>query len=115
VNELFVALYLDEDIDVLLADLLRSREYDVLTTQEAGQIRKSDPEQLAFAVSQGRAIVTHNRDDFAELARAYAEAGQEHFGIILAIRRSPYDIARRLMVILDQVTADEMQNQLRYI
>jgi hypothetical protein len=51
-NELFIALYLDEDVDVLLAELVRSRGYDVLTTQEAGQIRNSDPEQLAFAVSQ---------------------------------------------------------------
>src|SRR6185295_3738739 len=58
-----------------------------------------------FAVSQGRAIVTHNRDDYAELARVYAEAGQQHFGIILAVRRSPYEIARRLMMILDQVTS----------
>jgi predicted nuclease of predicted toxin-antitoxin system len=115
VNELFVALYLDEDVDVLLAKLLRSREYDVLTTRDAGQNRRSDPEQLAFAVSQGRAIVTHNRDDYAELARAYAEAGQQHFGIILAARRSPYAIAQRLLVILDQVTADEMQDQVRYI
>lgn len=114
-NQLYIALYLDEDVDILIADLMRAREYDVLTTRDAGQLRKSDREQLAFAVSQGRAIVTHNRDDYAELAQEYSETGQQHFGIFLAVRRTPYDIARRLMVILDQVTADEMENQVRYI
>ncbi|WP_434686922.1 hypothetical protein [Pseudanabaena minima] len=32
-----------------------------------------------------------------------------------AVRRSPQEIARRLMVILNQVTSEEMQNQVRYI
>jgi hypothetical protein len=30
-------------------------------------------------------------------------------------RRSPYEIARRPLVILNQVTADEIENQLVYI
>ena len=51
-SHLFIDLYLDEDIDVLVADL---------------------------------------------------------------VRRSPYEIVRRLLIILNHVTADEMENQLRYI
>jgi hypothetical protein len=35
--------------------------------------------------------------------------------MILAVRRSPYDIARRLLRILNQVTADEMVSQVQYI
>jgi hypothetical protein len=38
-----------------------------------------------------------------------------HYGIIFAVRRPPQEIARRLLVILNQVTADEMENQVRYI
>jgi hypothetical protein len=38
-----------------------------------------------------------------------------HYGVIFAVRRSPQEIAQRLLVILNQVTADEMQNQVRYI
>jgi hypothetical protein len=38
-----------------------------------------------------------------------------HHGIILAVRRRPYEIARRLILILNQVTADEMRDQLRYV
>jgi len=37
------------------------------------------------------------------------------YGIIIAVRRPPYEIVRRLSLILNQVTADEIQNQLRYI
>jgi hypothetical protein len=36
-NGLFMALYLDEDVDVLIADLIRARGFIVITTQEAGQ------------------------------------------------------------------------------
>jgi len=38
-----------------------------------------------------------------------------HYGIILAFRRPPQEMAQRLLVILNQVTADEMENQVRYI
>jgi len=115
VSDLFIAIYLDEDIDVLVADLLRARGFDADTAVAAGQIGKSDAEQVAFATSQGRALVTHNRRDFEELARSYASASRTHAGMILAVRRSPYEIARRLLAILNHVTADEMVNQVRYI
>ena len=66
-SRLFIGVYLDEDVSVLVADLLRSRKYDALTTLEAGNVRLSDAEQLAFATSRGLAILTHNRDDFLKL------------------------------------------------
>lgn len=39
----------------------------------------------------------------------------QHGGIILAVRRPPQEIVRRLLVIINHVTADEMKNQIRYI
>ena len=63
-NQLFIQLYVDEDVDVLVADLIRARGFQALTTEEAGRKKKSDEEQLAFAASQQRALVTHNRTDF---------------------------------------------------
>jgi hypothetical protein len=62
-----------------------------------------------------RALLTHNRTDFEALAQQYFAAGQVHYGIIVAVRRPPQAITRRLLTILNQVTADEMENQLRYI
>ena len=93
-TRLFVNLYLDEDVSVLVAKLVRSRGLSALTTQEAGQLGISDVEQLA---------------------RQYREAGRTHGGIIIAVRRPPQEIARRLFVLLNQLTADEMDNQILYI
>lgn len=114
-NRLFIELYLDEDIDVLIGDLLRARGFKALTTQEAGQLGSSDENQLSYAVNQQKALLTHNRDDFERLAEKYFAADKEHYGIIIAVRRQPYDIVRRVLVLLNNVTADEMKNQVRYV
>ena len=114
-SELFIELYLDEDVDVLVAELARAYGFDVLTAHDAGQLGREDEDQLAYAVSVGRAVLTHNRADFAALAEAYFEAGHEHYGIVLAFRRTPYEIAHRLLLILNRITADEMKNQVLYL
>jgi predicted nuclease of predicted toxin-antitoxin system len=112
---LFISLYLDEDVSALVAKLLQSRAYSVITTQESGRSGQGDEDQLLFATSRQLAILTHNRDDFARLGREYAIAGKTHCGIIIAVRRSPYEIARRLLALMDRVTAEEMDNQVRYV
>lgn len=114
-SSLFIRLYLDEDVNVLVANLLNARGFDVLTVRDAGKLQASDKEQLAYAVSQQRALVTHNRSDFEQLVQTYFATGQKHYGVILAIRRPPQAITKRLLVILNHVTADEMENQVRYI
>ncbi|MBK9944707.1 MAG: DUF5615 family PIN-like protein [Kouleothrix sp.] len=114
-SQLFVELYLDEDVDVLVANLIRARGFAVLTTRDAGQLGRDDAAQLGYAVSYQKAFVTHNRADFEALAQRYFATGQAHAGIIIAVRHDPYELVRRLLVILNQVTADEMHNQLRYI
>lgn len=60
-------------------------------------------------------MLTHNRDDFVRLAEEYFAEGRKHCGIIIAVRRPVQEIVRRLMAILNQTTADEMENQLIYI
>lgn len=112
---LFIALYLDEDVDVLLARLLRARGYAVTTTQEAGNLGTSDDQQLAYARAHGMALLTHNRADFERLAQDHFQRGEEHAGIIIAVRHPAHEIARRVLLILNAVTADEMRNAVRYI
>ena len=113
--KLFIDLYTDEDVDVLIADLLRGRGFDVVTTREADQLGNNDAEQLTYAIQNQRAILTHNRVDFEVLAQNYYENGYNHYGIIIAVRHQPHEIVRRLLLILENVTADELMNQLRYI
>jgi len=114
-NRSFIKLYLDEDVDVLVAKLLQARGFKAITTQEAGRKGQSDEEQLAYAISQKAAFLTHNRVDFEALAQKYFVEGLTHYGIIIAVRRPPPELGRRLLIILNNVTADEMKDQLRYI
>lgn len=114
-TNLFIELYLDEDVSVLVADLVRARGLIALTARAAGQLHASDADQLAYAVTQHKTLLTHNRADFEALAHAYFAAGQPHAGIIIAVRHPPYEIVRRLFLILNHVTADEMHDQIRYI
>lgn len=95
--------------------MVRAKGFDVTTARDAGQLRISDAEQLAYAVSQERALVTHNRSDFEALVQSYFSTDQSHYGVILAVRRPPQEVAKRLLAILNNVTADELQNQVRYI
>jgi len=87
----------------------------VTSTGDAGQLGNTDTEQLAFATRGRKALVTHNRRHFESLARVYLAEGRPHFGIILATRHPPSEMARRLLRILNNVTADEMRFQVRYI
>ena len=114
-SRIFIELYLDEDVDVLVADLIRARGFAALTTREADQLGRDDAAQLVYAANHQKAFVTHNRADFEALAQTYFVTGQVHAGIIIAVRHDPYELARRLLVIINHVTADEMQDQLRYI
>ncbi len=114
-SEIYARLYLDEDIDIVIADLIRSRNFEVTTTNDVGRKGKSDPEQLDYAVSREYVIVTHNRVDFERLAQQYFAENRIHYGIIIAVQRLPGDVAKRLAEKLNDFTADEMKNQIIYI
>ena len=114
-SSLFIGTFLDEDVNVLVAEIIRSRGFIVFTTSEISRKGKSDAEQIEFAVENEYTILTHNRIDFENLAQNYFAENKTHCGIIIATRHSPQEIARRLLVILNNVTADEIVNQIIYI
>jgi predicted nuclease of predicted toxin-antitoxin system len=80
---IFAALYTDEDVSALVATLLRSRGLDITTVPEQVALGKTDSEQLEFAASLDRCILTHNRVDFERLHSQYLEEGKPHSGIML--------------------------------
>lgn len=114
-SQIFIELYLDEDVSVLVADLLRARGFVVSTTLETGNLGVSDREQLEYAISRKLALVTHNRADFESLAQQYFANAGVHHGIIVAVRRPAQEVVARLLAILNSRTRDEIQNQLLYI
>lgn len=112
---LHVRLYLDEDVSVVVARILLSHGHQATTTLTAGRLGSSDSDQLEFATSRHQVIVTHNRIHFESLAQEYFAQGRDHAGIIIAVRRTPSELAKRLLAILDQRTSDEMCNQVVYV
>jgi Domain of unknown function (DUF5615) len=81
VNILFIELYLDEDVNVLVAALLRARGFTALTARQAGQLHNSDARQLAYAVNQRKTFLTHNRTDFEALDKEYLAARQTDYSL----------------------------------
>ncbi len=114
-DSFFIRLYLDEDVDILVAELLKARGFEVITTRDAKNLQLDDESQFTYAISQGLTFLTHNRADFEALVQTYFDEEKQHCGVIIATRHPAYEIVRRLLVILNQVTKDEMNNQVRYI
>ena len=75
-------LYADEDFPWGAVLILRNKGHDVLTVQEAGRGGKADPEVLADATADGRAVLTHNHRHYRRLHAR----GQTHGGIVSCTR-----------------------------
>ncbi len=115
---LFIALYTDEDVTSNLAPALRRRGYTAESAVEAGNSGVPDEAQLGYAASRGMAILTYNAQDFIPLARAWHIAGRERSGIIISeqfSQRQFGELLRRVLRLLDSVTADEMYNQIVFL
>ena len=116
-SRFFGSVYVDEDVHVSVGELLQAKGFHSITARDAGMLQQSDDSQLEFAARNGMAILTHNYLDFLDLHTRYLETGISHSGIMLARRFpiSPYWIADKIEEVLNQFTADEMDNQLFYI
>ena len=86
-----VKFFLDEMLPPRVAVQLRRRGHDVASIAERPEWRGlGDPELFERAQSEGRAVVTSNRDDFLALDREYLSRRRGHHGIvILHPRRFP--------------------------
>jgi predicted nuclease of predicted toxin-antitoxin system len=109
-GEFFIRLYVDADITPKLARTLRARGYDAISAHEVGLAEVSDAEHMAFAVSQGRTLLTCNARDFTPIFEDLWFAGKEHSGVIVSEQLEPGEMLRRVLRFLDVVSADEMRN-----
>ena len=92
-------LLLDEMLSPAIAQLLRSRGHDVLAV--AGDRQRegmSDPEIMALARAEHRAVVTNNLRDYRPLHyEAIMAGGGGHYGMVFmpgAFRRTKRDIGQ---------------------
>lgn len=110
-----ITLLLDEDVRVVLGQILRQRGHDAVHVLETGRAGRSDPEQLAYAASQGRAILTHNIRDYILLDKQYRRESREHAGIIVSDQLSLRDLLQRTLRFLGRHTADEVRNKVMWL
>ena len=87
--------YADEQYPYPVVECLRLLGHDALTVQEAGNgnQRIPDPDVLAFATQEGRAVLTQNRKDFIRLHQQRSD----HAGItVCTIDRDWQSLADRI-------------------
>lgn len=108
-------LFLDEHIWQELTERLSEKGFDALHIYNVDRGGFPDDTQLEFAAQQGRAILTYNTKDFLPLAELWYEAGRDHAGIIVSTQLEHGELLRRVLKLLDSVSADEMMNRVRYL
>ena len=107
-----IRFFLDENTHGGLAAGLRARGVDAVSAREVGRLRLSDPDQLAFATTEGRVLVTHDEDYLALHATGVAHAG------IAYCHPDTYSIGQlidALVLVYGAMTADEMINHVEYL
>ncbi|MFQ5855493.1 MAG: DUF5615 family PIN-like protein [Anaerolineae bacterium] len=117
-ERLFIGIYTDEHITVLLAPALRRRGYVAQSCVEANALGWDDEEHLVYAAERGMALMTSDASDFIPMARRWYANEREHVGIIITpefSRRQVGTLLRWTLRLLDSVTADELHNVVIYL
>lgn len=113
IEQLFIALYTDADVHGKLAAQIRAHGFDAVSTYEAGQAMLDDWEQLDYATSQQRTILTCNARHFAPLYQQWWQAQRKHYGIIVSQQVPVGEMLRRVLCMLNQLSAGDLENGYR--
>ena len=107
-----VRYYADQHVPRPVIEGLRRRGIDVLTAQEAGRCALPDPDQLAFAASENRVLVTFDSDFLA-----LHQAGTAHAGIAWcpATKYSIGELIQMLVLLHGVLSADDMRNHVEHL
>ena len=83
--------YIDEDLNPKIADILKREGIDALSSRKAGMLQASDLEQLKYASSEKRCMVTRNRNDFIRLTVQFFNENRPHYGVLIIPHSYPGD------------------------
>ena len=103
--------YLDESVNVTVANGLRRRGIEALTAGESGNLGLSDQAQLTYAVNNDFVIVTHDTDFLA------LSIDSEHKGIVYA-HLEKYrigDLIRKLKNLWEIAGPKDMLNHVEFL
>ena len=111
-------LLIDQDLDqvILRGLLLRVPILDVITAYQAGLSEASDPDLLAWAATQKRIVVTHDRRTMPYYAANRIARGESFADIIIISRRLPLSqVINDLEIIVSCSDVNEWENVLKYL
>jgi len=110
-----IKFYLNENIPTVLADALKRRGYDAVTTQTHGKRQAADIDQILFAASQNRAILTFNTAHYVKL---YIELHKKHINhseIVVSEQLSIGELLKRLLKLASSLSTEDIKNRLEYL
>lgn len=110
-----IRLYIDEDVHESIAAALRRHGYDVMNVREANRRGLPDAEQLDYALVEERTLFSFNAADYIALHLECLAENRDHAGIIISKQIPIGEAVRRILNMLEQVSADEIRNQLRWL
>ncbi len=104
--------HLDENVDHALADALRRRGIDASLPASVGLRGAADEEHIAFALREGRVVITHDAD-FLRLAAQ----GVPHAGIVFCHcgGRTIGEMLRKLWLLSECYGPGEMTGRIEYL
>ena len=107
-----VRYYLDENVQIAIAEQLIRRGIDVVTARDLNLLGEEDTNHLERATAMGRVLCTHDTD-YIQLA----SSGRQHAGIVLG-QQDQHHIGAWvtfLTRIHNEHTPDDMQNSVAYV
>ena len=75
--------YLDADLSPIIAEILRKKGIDAISSHEEDTASLSDEQHLIRAAESGRCLVSRNRDDFMNLTVRFFHELRPHFGVLI--------------------------------
>lgn len=109
-------IYTDENADIHIAEGLRRRGIEAFSAIEKGMVGITDLEHFKYASDKHAVIFTHDHH-FIEIAKSFANKGNEHWGIFFAEmhKLSIGECIKRLALYADILSVEEMKNQVEFL